>query len=132
MRTPCSSHIHVDIAAERRTIGDGQTAGLYVPNETSTRLNVHAGTGIDVARHLPGHYHRERLKVRFHYPVASDRYGLARGECAADGPIDHHCFVTRELAFDDESRSHYTACHITSLFALTFQLWLGRSREPTW
>src|SRR5688572_12123150 len=114
MRTPCYSHIHIDIATERRSVGDGQAIRFHVTDEAPTRLNVHARVRADITRQLPRDADRERLDVGFDHSVGTDRHGLTRGERAFDGTIDQHGLFTRELAFDDESSSHYAACHITS------------------
>src|SRR5262245_39642443 len=117
MRTPCYSHIHVNIAAERSSVGDGQTVRLHVADEAPTCLNVDTRARRDIARELPRDADREALDVRFDDSVRAHRHGLARGEGALDGAVDQHGLVTRELAFDDEPRTHYAACHITSSLA---------------
>src|SRR5688572_30339304 len=114
MRTPFYSYVHIDIAAERGPVGDREAVGFDVSDQAPTRLNVHARRGGHVARELACDADGQCRKIRLDDAVAANRHGLAGGQRAPDGPFDRDRFVTRELAFDDEPRTNYAACHITS------------------
>src|SRR5688572_20200064 len=114
MRTPFYSYVHIDVAAERSTVRDGEAVGFDVPDQAPARLHVHARRSAHVTGELPGDADGQRGEISLDDAIGADRHGLARGQRAPDGPFDHYRFIARELAFDDESRTHYAACHITS------------------
>src|ERR1700722_1347044 len=109
------SHVHVDVALELGSVGDGHPRGLDVADDPRALLQIDALGGGDVARERPRDDELPACHVGLDGRAVLDGHAVLRGELAAERARHDDVLGGRDLAFDGDSCADDRARHEASV-----------------